>query len=360
VAALYLHVPARPVDATAFATAVRRELERYARPPFTDAAVRTLYIGGGRPSRLSPSVLRSLIGACRQTLDATAPEETTLKLHPSDASPGGLERLHGLGITRLSIRGQSFVDAKLRALETAHTAKELRGTIRDVQATGFESVSVDLMFGGPRPSLSTWKTSLQRAVDLRVPHVTLHEVDAEGPSSHADAAQADRFAFAVRFLDAKGYEPCELTHFARPGHRSPYQEHVYAHGNVLGLGPGAESFWWPNWDSGTTAERWSNVTDVAAYMRRLRNGETPVARRETLDRSALAREYILLRLRTRDGLDLDVLDGRYGCSLRREKRATLDRLVAEGLVREASGCVRLTDRGRLLTGAITQRLMPGA
>jgi oxygen-independent coproporphyrinogen-3 oxidase len=360
VAALYLHVPAQPVDASTFVTAVRRELEHYARPPFTDAAVRTLYVGGGRPSRLSPSVLQSLTDACRRTLGASPLEETTLELHPSDASPNVLKALPRLGVTRLSIRGQSFVDAKLRALGASYSAEDLRDTIHRVQAVGVESVSVDLMFGGPNPSLSAWKDSLQRAVDLRIPHVTLHEFGADSPAQHDDEAQADRFAFALRALGAKGYEPYELTHFARPGHRSRYQEHVYAHGNVLGLGPGAESFWWPDRTTPSTAERWANVPDVAAYVERLRDDESPVARRKSLNRTPLAREYILLRLRTQEGLDLNVLRDRYDCPLRREKSATLNRLTTEGLIHDDPARIRLTDRGRLLADAITQRLMPEA
>ncbi len=355
--ALYLHVPAEPVDASTLVTAVRRELTHYARPPFTDASVRTLYVGGGRPSRLSPSALRPLIDACQTLFDAAAPPEITLELHPSDASPDNLEALRRLGITRLSIRGQSFVDAKLRALEASHSAEDLRDTIGRVQRMGIESASVDLMFGGPNPSLSAWKASLQRAVGLRVPHVTLHELNADSPSQHDDEARADRFAFALRMLRAKGYEPYELTHFARPGHRSRYQEHVYAHGNVLGLGPGAESLWWPDRTDPSTAERWANVSDVATYVERLRDDASPVARREPLDRTALAREYMLLRLRTSEGLALNVLRDRYDCPLRREKRATLDRLATEGLIHDDPDRVRLTDRGRLLADAVTRRLI---
>lgn len=355
--ALYLHVPTEPVDTSTLVTAVRRELMHYARPSFTDASVRTLYVGGGRPSRLSPSALQPLIDACQTLFDAAAPTEITLELHPSDASPDNLEALRRLGITRLSIRGQSFVDAKLRALEASYSAEDLRDTIGRAQTMDFESVSVDLMFGGPNPSLSAWKASLQRAVDLRVPHVTLHELNANNSPRHDDEAQADHFAFALRVLGAKGYEPYELSHFARPGHRSWYQEHVYAHGNVLGLGPGAESLWWPDRTDPATAERWSNVSDVSAYVERLRNDKSPVARREPLDRAALAREYILLRLRTNEGLDLNVLRDRYDCPLRRETSATLDRLATEGLIHDDPDRVRLTDRGRLLADAVTRRLI---
>ena len=347
-AALYLHVPFREPpsssEASEFAAAVVQEAEYYARPPYSDASFQTLYVGGGRPSLLPPSTLRPLVETIRKKRGATAIEEATLELHPDDASPTFLTALRTLGITRLSM------DARSSA------AEEVRALISQARDVRFESLSVDLDFGGTGQPLSTWKARLHRAVDLRVPHVTLHEHAPERTQNGEDE-RADHFAFAMRFLDAKGYEQYELTHFARPGHRSRYQEHVYAHGNVLGLGPGAESFWWPDRSDPSTARRWSNVSDVATYGEQLRNDASPIAQEENLDRRALAREYILLRLRTSDGLDLDVLDDQYDCSLRDHRAAILNRLAAEGLIHDDPDRVRLTPRGRLLADAVTQRLI---
>jgi coproporphyrinogen III oxidase-like Fe-S oxidoreductase len=347
-AALYLHVPFRqspsPSDESAFTTAVVREMDRYARSPFTNSPVRTLYVGGGRPSLCSVSALRTLGEAVRQKLDVPEIEETTLELRLADASTSALAMLRERGFTRLSIDPRSLVD------------EELRRALREIRKAGFDSVSIDLFFGGDEQSLSTWKARLHRAVELRVPHFALHEQEPTETSTD-EAERADRFAFAMRFLAAKGYEQYELTHFARPGHRSRYQTHVYAHGNVLGLGPGAESFWWADRSDPSTAERWSNVTDVATYVERLRDGASPVAQREEINEKALAREYILLRLRTSDGLDLNVFDDRYGVSLRDHRAATLDRLAADGLIHDDPDRVRLTPRGRRLADAVTRRLI---
>ena len=347
-AAIYLHIPFReppsPDEESAFTAAVIREVERYARPRFTDPGFRTLYVGGGRPSFLSPSALGTLVKNILKTLSATTIEEATLELSSADASPSFLHTLRNLGFTRLSIDGRST------------SKEELSTLVHQVRASGFASLSVDLVFGGAEQSLAAWERDLHQAVDLRVPHVTLHERESEGTKKDEDE-RADHFAFAMTYLDAKGYDQYELTHFARPSHRSRYQEHVYAHGNVLGLGPGAESFWWPDRTDPSTAERWSNVTDVATYVERLRNDASPVAKRDALNRAELAREYILLRLRTGAGLDLNVLADRYGVALRDHRAATLERLATEGLIHDDPRHVRLTLRGRLLADAVTQRLI---
>jgi len=320
------------------------------------APVSILYVGGGRPSLFSVDAVQALADTVARELGASALEEVTVEVGPADTTPEGLAELRRLGVTRLSIGGVSLVSEDLARTGAQHIRDDLVRTIRWSRDAGFESFSVDLHFGGAEHPLSNWKASLHRAVELRVPHITLHERDPRAPR-HSDDAYAERFAFAMSFLRSKGYEQYELTHFARPGHRSQYQEHVYAHGNVLGLGPGAESFWWPDRSDPSMAQRWSNVADTAAYVERLRSDEAPVEQHDTLDQPALAREYILLRLRTSEGLNLNVLNERYGVALRDRWAATLDRLAEEGLIHDDPNRVRLTPGGRLLADAITQRLI---
>lgn len=367
-AGLYIHLPVRkghrareqdaPGDAgeAEITAALSDEARLCAQRPTVTAPVSILYVGGGRPSLYSVDVVQTLADTVSHELGASALEEATVEISPADATPEYLTELHRHGVTRLSIGGISLVPEDLARTGAQHTRDDLVRTIQWSRDAGFESFSVDLHFGGAERPRSNWKASLHRAAELRVPHITLHERDLSGPS-HNDDAHAERFAFAMTFLRSKGYEQYELTHFARPGHRSQYQECVYAHGNVLGLGPGAESFWWPDRSDPSMAQRWSNVEDTAAYVERLRSDEAPVEQHQVLDQPALAREYILLRLRTSEGLDLDVLNKRYGVALHDRRAAALDRLAEEGLIHDDPNRVRLTPRGRLLADAITQRLI---
>jgi oxygen-independent coproporphyrinogen-3 oxidase len=352
--ALYLHIPSPPWEsphtAEALVTTLAEEAAHYGTSPVAEAAVETLYIGGGRPSALPIPALRRLLGACRASFDTGAVREVTLELHPNDASPTLLDALAPLGITRLSVGAPSPAAADTDALPA------WMRSIRRVRAAG-RRLSVDLALPPTHPARTAWNARLHRIVDLRVPHVALHERPSAATDERADARAADRLAFAMRFLAAKGYQPYTLTHFARPGHRSYYQTHTYAHGNILGLGPGAESFWWPSRDAPSTARRWSNANAPAAYVSQSQTGFPPVAAHDPLDRRALAREYLLLRLRTAKGLDLDVLAHRYDTALHRRASAALGRLRAEGLIHDVPDRVRLTPRGRLLTDAITRRLM---
>jgi len=183
----------------------------------------------------------------------------------------------------------------------------------------------------------------------------------EDPADESlEMQQAKRLHEAMRILESEGYEPYELTHFAKPGHSSHHLRDTYAHGSYIGVGPSAESFWWPNRTLHHEARRWTNVHDTLRYAQLLDHCYQPIMYRQTQSLTMLAREYIFLRLRTADGLDFRDLSAHYGEDLRADHSALLVKLVETGLVHPIEReTLRLTPSGRLVADAIIERLLPG-
>lgn len=373
-AGLYVHIPFRPErqahdeafyvvtdrsEFSSFATALGRELEYYVHQHTLEEPFTTVYVGGGRPSLLPFETVHRLVRTGAEILDASAIEEATAEIHPTDAQLRDLSRLRRLKFNRLSIEVLSFNDEDLSSVNALHTAEEAKRAIEHARQAGFQAISIDLLFGWPSHSFSQWKRSLQRAVDLEIPHLSLIEAPTEKNSHRLDIEQAKRLEYAMTFLREEGYEQYALTHFALPNHRSLHQENYYTHGNHLGVGPGAQTFWWTHREQNPLARRWSNVNDVQRYIDLLADQYPPVSYRQTLDKMALAQEYVLLRLRTADGLDLDELESTYGYDLRESESSLLTRLSEEGLIyTNDSSHVRLTQDGFLAADAITERLLP--
>ncbi len=368
-AGLYVHVPFRrghrSVDDSyyvvpdtpnfsRFETALCWELEYYAREYAADEAMTTVYAGGGRPSLLPLSAVHSILTTLLDVFDASTFEEATAEVSPADATPRYVHGLKRMGFDRLSLTVHSFFPGVLEALDAPHTAADTVQAVQVARKAGFNTLSVDLLFGGPALPFDTWEATLRQTVEMRVPHITIAEVPTE--DDRTDEARADQMEFAMRFLQSEGYEQYEVTHFAQPGHRSAHQEHYYDHGNYLGIGPSAESFWWPS--RSDRARRWTNVSDVERYADLLRQRYPPVSVRQTLDQTTLAREYLLLRIRTNDGVDLNRLEEEYGVDLWSQKTEVINRLLDEGLIHDERDTIRLTLPGRLLTDAITERLLP--
>jgi oxygen-independent coproporphyrinogen-3 oxidase len=373
VAGLYVHVPFRrtahaydesyavPVaeaDVSTYVTALQREVRVDARTYAAEEAITTIYAGGGRPSLLPLNRVHSILTTVVDVFDASSFEEGTAELNPADVTPRYVRGLKRMGFDRLSIPVLSFFPTDLQAIGAPHSAEDAVEALRMTRLTGFDDVSIDLLFGWPEQSQSDWRASLKLAVELRVPHITLIEATESAAPVAAPKTRADQLEFAMTFLQSEGYEQYELTHFAKPGHRSVHQEQYYAHGNYLGLGPSAASFWWQNRSRAAVGRRWANVSDLREYAALLDDDASPVAYRETLGPTALAREYVLLRLRTTEGIDLDRLQARYGVDLVAEHEAVLSSLRDRGLLHCTDGAVRLTNQGRLLADAIAQRLLP--
>jgi oxygen-independent coproporphyrinogen-3 oxidase len=370
-AGLYVHVPFRrasrnydesyyvateETDFSEYKTALQRELRAYAREYAAEEAMTTVYAGGGRPSLLPLKTVHALLTTVVEVFDASTFEEATAEVNPADATPGYLHGLRHMGFDRLNLSVLSFFPPDLQAFDAPHSAEEGISALRGARAAGFGDLSVDLLFDAEQP-LSHWRATLQLAVELRVPHLTLLESPSASAAEADQDALADRLEYAMTFLQSEGYEQYELTHFALPGHRSAHQEHYYAHGNQLGVGPSAESFWWTDRTHHPVGRRWTNVREVKRYVELLEQRYPPVAYRQTLDRRALAREYVLLRLRTDTGLDLVHLRDQYDLDLHAAKGVEIERLTDRGLLAVANNRLHLTNRGRLLADGIAERLL---
>ncbi len=379
--ALYLHIPycaqrcvycdfyfvTSKRAPTGFVEAMRAEIADYGAQYGPHEKVETIYFGGGTPSRLPLSDVERLLGAVRDHFQADAPAEVTFEVNPDDCSPEYVRGLHSLGIDRLSIGVQSFFDADLRWMNRAHTAREAENAIALARETGFRSFSVDLIFGLPEQPEEYWYANVQKAVRLGAPHLSTYGLTVEegtvlGKNVQRglvaplpEDAMAERYLFTLELLRGEGFEGYEISSFARPGHRARHNSLYWTHANYLGFGPSAHSFWWGRPEKG--AHRWSNVRHLGRYEALVAGRQRPLDEKQRLSLDTLANEYVMLQLRLADGLDLDRLDQRYSADLLDEKADVVEWLAGDGLVALENRRLRLTDRGRLLADAVTEKLL---
>lgn len=372
-AGLYVHVPfrARPclyddsplvlaeAPHASFLQAVQAELQHYAQHYAQRYAgaepIRTIYIGGGRPSLLSRDELRRLLQTIREHFEAEALEEVTLEIHPADASDAYLRGTHELGIDRVSMDVISFYADDLERLQADQPDLSREVAVERLHDAGFDRFTIDLYFGWAEQPGMRWKANLQKADRLTVPHISIVECTGDQLAEASEDLRADQLQFAMEYLHNQGYEHYEISHFARPHHRGIHNQRHWNHSNYLGVGPSAHSFWW----NGERAVRWSNVRNLARYEALIDQHHRPIAQQTELSDEDLAAEYVMLRLRTADGLDLDVLKSRYGFDLRAERADALARFAGEGYIELFNERhVRLTDRGKLVADTIISALLP--
>lgn len=379
-AGLYLHIPfctqrcvycdfyftTTRKEHGSFVEAMRVELEYYASEYAAREPIETIYFGGGTPSLLKHDELARLLTAIHSSFDTSGLKETTIELNPEDADLDYLRGLKAMGIDRLSIGIQSFYQSDLEFMNRCHTADQAEAAIESAKKAGFDNVSADLIFGIPDQPEEYWYANLQKLMRLEVPHVSTYNLTVEERTPLAKMVERGlvhpapeeelehRYRFTIDYLQEQGYEHYEISSFAKPGLRSRHNQVYWDHRNYLGFGPSAHSFWW----RGLPAKRWHNERNLRRYEALLRRHTLPLGGSEHLSLDHLANEYILLRLRTSDGLDLDRLTNRYGVDLLYEKEEELEDLEDRGFILPlGKQRIALTDKGKLLCDAITTRLL---
>lgn len=322
-------------------------------------AIDTIYFGGGTPSALTPDDIARVLDAAKRNLSIREDAWVFFEANPEDVTPESVRAWRDLGARFLSLGIQSFDAAALRFLGRRHTPEEARRSVELARAAGFETVSIDLIYGLPDQPVEIWQRTLEEAVALQPDHLscyqlTIHEgtpfgfrLEREKMSELPEEAQGDLFLFTHQYLRDHGYPGYEVSNFARsPEHRSRHNQKYWNHVPYLGLGPSAHSF--------SGSQRWWNERKLKPYEMRIEGGERPIAGSEELTQEELALEALMLGLRTSDGIDLRSFRNRYGIDLLKENQPLVERLAGEGLVTVEETTLRPTLAGLAVTDSLAR------
>lgn len=309
----------------AYLAALEREIAAAPQLP-----VRTVFLGGGTPSYVPGPWMERIMAALHQRFALLPGAEVTMEANP------GNERLHqdeewksyrAMGITRISMGVQSFDPAVLKALGRIHSPEEALETVAAVKAAGFDSASIDLMYGLPGQTPEIWRETLQRAVALELPHLSAYSLIVEPhtpfdalerqgklklPSEEAERAMA---AIAEEVLGGAGYRQYEISNWARPGFESQHNTVYWLNEPWLGLGSGAHSYY--------QRRRWANPTTIKDYLVK---GPTPMPA-EAQDLAAELEETMFMGLRlTTEGVINERFKRRFGVGLEEIYGDTISKL----------------------------------
>lgn len=323
--------------------------------------VQTVYLGGGTPSLLEPAELESLLTGLQKRFGLDKAGEITLEANPDDITADKLRAWKNLGINRLSIGVQSFFEEDLRWMNRAHNARQAIASLNNA-VKEFSNITLDLIYGSPGLTDEKWQQNLDVAVNLGITHLSCYALTVEPKtpldkmirqqeSPDVDSEQQSRqFLFLMDYLAAKGFEHYEISNFARPGHRSRHNSSYWKGENYLGLGPGAHSF-----DGGS---RWWNVANNNKYIREINSGLLP-REKEILTTSQKWNEYIMIHLRTKEGIDLDEMRSAFendaeACPEKwiNEMLVSAQPHLLAGHIRQEAARIYLTREGKLFADGI--------
>jgi oxygen-independent coproporphyrinogen III oxidase len=314
--------------------------------------VRTVYLGGGTPSMLSPRHLEKLFSALHETIDFEKLDEVTLEANPATFDLQKARLFRELGVTRVSLGIQSFTPHVLQTLGREHTAEHASESVALLREAGMPQVNIDLMFSIPGQSEADWVNTLRHAISLRPDHISAYNLTYEEDTAFFESLRrgevrmdedvdARFFHLADDLLTSNGFDHYETSNYARPGMHSSHNEGYWRGEDYMGLGPSAVST--------VRAQRLKNISDTAAYITRVQSIGNAINEIEEIHPEAWRIERIALGLRTSAGVELSLL------SVESRQRAVA--LAAGNLARIEGSRLVLIGQGRALVDPIAAELV---
>lgn len=358
----YVNLLARDLEnAHGFAEEHRIELPR---------AVDTIYLGGGTPSLLAPHLLRRIFDAIRERFAVTPDVEITMECAPGQIAPEVLDAMGAVGVNRVSLGVQSFIDREAHASGRLHSRSMVLEDLRSLRAAGIANINLDLIAGLAGQTLASWDESVGVLLDAGVPHASIYmlEVDEDSRLGRevlgggvrygaglvpSDEAIARMYETAIERLDRAGLHQYEISNFSRPGFESRHNLRYWERRPYLGVGLDASSMAYEAGDgNGARMLRWTTTDDLKAYL----DGATePEMNWFSCDRQLEEAWFLGLRLNT--GVELGALEAEFGREGVAPGLEVADHLIADGLLQRAGDRIRLTPRGRLLSNDVFQEFL---
>ncbi|MBR1811811.1 MAG: radical SAM family heme chaperone HemW [Clostridia bacterium] len=296
----------------------------------------TVYIGGGTPSVCGGDRIAALITAVKNAYPVDAGAEITVEANPASADAAFFEKIHAVGANRISLGLQSAVDGERRALGRLSGADRAKQAFFAARGAGFDNISLDLMLGIPGQTADSLRQSVDFCTSLGAAHISAYMLQIEEGTyfyKHRDAltlpdedAQCDLYLQLVEQLAALGYRQYEISNFAKPGRESRHNANYWNCTPYIGVGAAAHGFF--------GGRRFYYPRDLRAFI----DGAAP------MDDGAggTPEEYIMLTLRTAEGLDYAQYEKRFGAPVDARIKAAAQR-------RELRQYIRLSETGFCLT-----------
>mgnify|MGYP000088284763 FL=1 len=323
------------------------------------AKISSIYFGGGTPSILNKGEIQSLIHTIHNNFKIDIDAEITLECNPDDLDKKKLLELKEIGINRLSIGIQSFDDADLKFMNRSHNAMEALSCIQFAKETGFENITIDLIYGLPKQTNEKWKKNLEQMLTLDIQHFSAysltvepktklkHQIDKKLVTPLDDKITVEHFNTLLEIATENKFVHYEISNFGKEGFFSNHNSAYWKNKHYLGVGPSAHSF-------NGSSRQW-NVASNKQYIEKLNEDET-YFEVEQLSNAQQYNEYIFTALRTIWGVELYYIDNQFGEEALNYFKKQIINWENKGKIKQKKGTYTLSKEGKLYADAIASDL----
>ena len=327
--------------------------------------VDSIYLGGGTPTLLSAAALKELFATLRNEFTLAPSVEITLEAMPGEIADDVLEAMCAVGVNRISLGVQSFIDSEVRRTGRKHAHSTILNDLARLRSAGITNINLDLIAGLAGQTTSSWNASLDALLAAEVPHASVYllevdeesrlgrEVLAEGLRYHAaevpgDDMMASFYERTITRLSDAGMAQYEISNFSHPGFESQHNLRYWLRRPYLGIGLDASSAL--RCTHGTHAGqllRTTTTSNLTSYLE-----GAPLEESNWQDTGAQQEEAWFLGLRRNAGVCVDTLTEEFGAAALAPSLRVAQKLADDELLVMEGSNIRLTPRGRLLANDV--------
>jgi oxygen-independent coproporphyrinogen III oxidase len=309
--------------------------------------IASIYFGGGTPSILNTQELNFLLQKIHANFDVDSSAEITLEANPDDISAQQLAMWKDGGINRLSIGLQSFKSSDLNWMNRAHTVEEALSCVQLAKKSGFNAISVDLIYGLPDLTMEEWKHHIDEVIAMDVQHISAYCLTVEEKTAlnklvnekkivpAGEDAQSEQFLELSHRLKKAGFLHYEISNFGKPGFEAVHNSNYWKGVSYMGVGPSAHSF-------NGSKRRW-NISNNSKYLKQF--ASNAYFEEELLTLKDQWNEIVMTGLRTTSGVAIEQLTALF--PLDEAFQLALLSFQKDGMIEFLNNHLSLTDKGRL-------------
>lgn len=309
----------------------------------------TIYIGGGTPSVIGTENLIKIISAAKSNFNMITPE-ITIEMNPNSALNIDFNLLANIGVNRISLGVQSSNESELKVLGRTHKNSDVVKAVKMIKNSGINNVSLDLMVGISEQDKQSLQQSIDFCISQQPTHISAYILKVEDNTPYKklapnlnlpdDDKQAELYEFMRNYLTKNGYEQYEISNFAKKGFESRHNIKYWNCDEYLGLGASAHSM----------------IEGKRFYFPRCNNDF--YNNKIIFDGAGgTAEEYIMLRLRLKDGLYFKEFENIFGFPLPKNCISVAKKYMSIDLTEITNEKINLTLKGFLVSNTIIAEML---
>ena len=323
--------------------------------------VETFYIGGGTPTTLTAGQMEKLLLGVQTYFPMEKGTEFTVESNPESISFDKFKVMKEYGVNRISMGVQSFNDAILKKIGRIHTSDQVYDCVKLAQKVGFDNMSIDLIFRLPTQTLADFSETLERALELDLPHYSVYALILENKTIFynlmrqgklplpSEDEEADMYELVMDRMAKAGREQYEISNYAKPGFQSQHNLAYWRNENYFGFGAGAHGY--------IDGIRYNNNGPIQHYLEPLQKKQSPILYQKELTRMNVIEEELMLGLRTMKGVSRSNFHQKFNEPVEKYYADEIANLVSRNLLVLEDDCLRLTQKGKFLGNEVFQKFL---